>query len=69
VAKGRHAAPCRGLLKEKCHLKALARLGTSNSANPKLHLWMQSHPEPATAAAAGPKGKIHETAKTNHVMG
>jgi hypothetical protein len=48
-------------------LKALARLGTSKSANPKLHLWMQSHPEPATATAtaAGPKRKIYETAKTN----
>jgi hypothetical protein len=65
VAKGRHAQPCRGLLKEKCHLKALARFGTSKSAKPKLHLWMQSHPEPT--AAAGPKGKIYETAKTNHV--
>jgi len=42
-------------------------LGTSKSANPKLHRWLRSHPEPAIAASE--KAKTHETTKTNQAMG
>ena len=48
-------------------ITARVRLGTSKSANTKLHLWMRSHP--ALATAARKKAKIHETTKTNQAMG
>ena len=43
------------------------QLGTSKSANTKLHQWMRSHPESTTATSE--KAKIHETTKTNQAMG
>ena len=48
-------------------ITARVRLGTSKSANTKLHQWMRSHP--ALATAAREKAKIHETTKTNQAMG
>jgi hypothetical protein len=61
---GRAAAP--GNRETTLPLKwitARVRLGTSKSANPKLHRWLRSHPEPAIAASE--KAKTHETTKTN----
>ena len=48
-------------------ITARVRLGTSKSANAKLHRWLRSHPEPAIAASE--KAKTHETTKTNQAMG
>ena len=48
-------------------ITARVRLGTSKSANAKLHLWMRSHPEPATAASE--IDKIYEIKKTHQTMG